>query len=104
MIQYLFMGNEQTHPLHQIDKIIIDSLITKKTPEDIDYVNLARLINRYTNFPGEIEIKNDIEKILKFWKITKYELFSKTKNIWSKSFRPSNTKDDLVGSGFDTSN
>jgi len=98
------MSNEQTHPLHATDKKIIDSLITKETPEDLDYINLARLINRYNNFPGEIEIKNDIEKILKFWKITKYELFSKKKNIWSKSFRPSSTNKDLVGSGFDTSN
>jgi len=50
-------------------------------------------------------MKNDIEKILKFWKISKNQLFSKTKNIWSKSFRPSNnTNKDLVGSSFDTSN
>ena len=98
------MSNEQTHPLHLIDKNIIDSLIIKKIPEDIDYINLARLINRYTNFPGEIEIQNDIEKILKFWKITKNELFSKTKNIWSKGFRPSSTNRGLVGSSFDTSN
>ena len=104
MIQFLFMSNEQTHPLHATDRNIIDSLIAKEKPEDLDFINLARLINRYTNFPGEIEIKNDIEKILKFWKITKNELFSKTKNIWSKSFRPSNTTKDLVGSGFDTSN
>ena len=104
MIQYLFMSNEQTHPLHAIDKNIIDSLIAKEKPDDIDFINLARLINRYVNFPGEIEIKNDIEKILKFWKITQNELFTKTKNIWSKSFRPSNTNKDLVGSGFDTSN
>ena len=98
------MSNEQTHPLHAIDKNIIDSLIAKEKPDDTDFINLARLINRYSNFPGEIEIKNDIEKILKFWKITKNELFSKTKIIWSKSFRPSNTNKDLVGSGFDTSN
>ena len=98
------MSNEQTHPLHATDKNIIDSLITKEKPEDIDLVNLARLINRYVNFPGEFEIKDDIEKILKFWKISKNELFSKTKNIWSKNFRPSNTNKDLVGSGFDTSN
>ncbi len=104
MIQYLFMGNEQTHPLHETDKRIIDSLITKKNQEDLDYINLARLINRYTNFPGEIEIKNDIEKILKFWKVTKDDLFFKTRSIWSSSFRPSNTNKDLVGSGFDTSN
>ena len=104
MIQYLSMSNEQTHPLHSIDKNIIDSLITKEKPEDLDLINLARLINRYTNFPGEIEIQNDIEKILKFWKISKNELFSKTKKIWSKTFRPSSTNKDLVGSGFDTSN
>ena len=104
MIQYLTMSNEQTHPLHATDKNIIDSLITKEKPEDLDLINLARLINRYTNYPGEVEIQNDIEKILKFWKITKKELFSKTKNIWSKSFRPSNSNQDLIGSGFDTSN
>ena len=98
------MSNEQTHPLHSKDKNIIDSLITKEKPEDIDFINLARLINRYMNFPGEVEIKNDIEKILKFWKINKNELFSKTTDIWSNSFRPSNTNKDLVGSGFDTSN
>ena len=98
------MDNEQTHPLHSIDKEIIDSLIANEKPEEIDFINLARLINRYTNFPGETEIKNDIEKTLRFWEITKTELFSKTKNIWSKGFRPSNTNRDLVGSGFDTSN
>ena len=98
------MSNEQTHPLHSTDKNIIDFLIAQEKPDDIDFINLARLINRYSNFPGEVEIKNDIEKTLKFWKISKNELFSKTKNIWSKSFRPSNTNKDLVGSGFDTSN
>ena len=98
------MSNEQTHPLHTTDKTIIDSLITKEEPEELDFINLARLINRYSNFPGEFEIKNDIEKILNFWNISKNELFSKTKVIWSKSFRPMNTNKDLVGSGFDTSN
>ena len=104
MIQYLSMSNEQTHPLHSTDKEIIDSLITKENPEDLDYINLARLINRYSNFHGEIEIKNDIEKILNFWDINKNELFSKTKTIWSNSFRPTNSNQDLIGSGFDTSN
>ena len=98
------MSNDQTHPLHLTDKNIIDSLITKEKPENIDYINLARLINRYNNFPGETEIKKDIEKILKFWKIKKNELTSITKKIWSNNFRPSNTNKDLVGSGFDTSN
>jgi len=104
VIHYLSMSNEQTHPLHATDKNIVDSLITKEKPDDIDFINLARLINRYKNFPGETEIKDDIEKILNFWKISKNELFSKTKVVWSKSFRPTNTTKDLVGSGFDTSN
>ena len=98
------MSNEQTHPLHISDKNIIDSLIIKEKPEDLDFINLARLINRYNNFPGEFEIQNDIKKILKFWKINKNELYSKTKKIWLKGYRPSNTNKDLVGSGFDTSN
>ena len=76
------MSNEQTHPLHATDKIIIDSLITKEKPEDLDFINLARLINRYADFPGEIEIKYDIGMILKFWKITKNQLFTKTKEIF----------------------
>ena len=98
------MFNEQTHPLHRTDRRIIDLLITKEIPEDFDYINLARLINRYHNFPGEIEIKNDIEKILKFWNLNEKSLFLKTKNLWSNGYRPSKTNKDLVGSGFDTSN
>tara|TARA_S200000501_G_C20555953_1_gene626607 strand:- start:384 stop:680 length:297 start_codon:yes stop_codon:yes gene_type:complete len=98
------MSNEQTHPLHATDKKIIDSLITKDRPEDLDLINLARLINRYDNFPGENEIKEDIKKTLKFWNITKDILFSMTEKLWSNNFRPSNPTKDLVGSGFDTSN
>ena len=97
------MSNDQTHPLHETDKNIIDSIISKKNPEDQDFINLARLINRYSGFPGEIEIQNDIEKILKFWKISQNDLFIKTRNIWSNNFRPSNTFKEMVGSGFDTS-
>ena len=97
------MSHDQTHPLHETDKNIIDSLISKENPEDQDFINLARLINRYSGFPGEIEIQNDIEKILKFWEISENDLFFKTRNIWSNNFRPSNTFKELVGSGFDTS-
>ena len=97
------MSTEQTHPLQATDKKIIDSLISKEIPEDFDLIILARLINRYDDFPCEIEMKKDIEKTLKFWSLTQDDLFSKTKNLWSNNFRPSNTTKDLVGSGFDTS-
>ena len=98
------MSNEQTHPLHKTDKDIVDSLIVKENPDHSDLINLARLINRYSNFPGEIEIKTDLEKILKFWQLSKNDLFTKTRIIWSDNFRPSNTSKDLIGSGFDTTN
>ena len=64
------MSNEQTHPLHTTDKKIIDSLISNEKPEDIDFINLARLINRYSNFPGEVEIKDDIEDLDNFNKLS----------------------------------
>ena len=98
------MSNEQTHPLHEKDRNIIDSLISKKNPDELDLVNLARLIKRYANFPGELELKKDIEKTLRFWQISENDLFFKTKNIWSNNFTPLNSNKDLVGSGFDTSN
>tara|TARA_B100001115_G_C15507393_1_gene240324 strand:+ start:53 stop:349 length:297 start_codon:yes stop_codon:yes gene_type:complete len=98
------MEEEQIHPLHDKDKEIIDNLIVKKIPDEFDLVNLARLFNRYNNFPGEKDLKNDLEKILKFWKMSKDILFSNTRNIWSKDFRPQNTTKDLIGSGFDASN
>ena len=105
MIWFFFiMSNEQIHPLHVTDKKIIDSLIVKEIPDDFDLINLARLISRYENFPGEIELKNDIKKILKFWNITQDNLFSMTRKLWSNNFKPSKTSSDLVGSGFDTSN
>jgi len=40
------MSNEQTHPLHETDKNIIDALISKKNPDDQDFINLARLIKK----------------------------------------------------------
>ena len=98
------MEDEQIHPLHDSDKEVVDSLIIKKNPDDFDLINLARLIKRYQNFIGEKDLKADLEKILTFWKISEESLFSKTRIIWSSDFSPNNRSDDLVGSGFDTSN
>ena len=98
------MEDDQIHPLHDIDKNIIDALVVKQIPENIDLINLARLINRYQNFPGEKDLKNDLKKIIKFWNISKELLFAKTRDIWSNNFKPSNSPKDLIGSGFDTSN
>ena len=98
------MEDDQIHPLHDIDKNIIDALVVKQIPENIDLINLARLINRYQNFPGEKNLKNDLEKIIKFWNISEKLLFAKTRELWSNNFKPINSPKDLIGSGFDTSN
>ena len=98
------MEDEQIHPLHETDKQIIDSLIVKKEPNDFDLINLARLINRYGDFHGEKDLKDDLEKILNFWGITRTQLFSKTRIIWSNNFKPNDSQEDLVGSGFDATN
>ena len=98
------MEDGQIHPLHDSDKEIVDSLIIKNNPDDFDLINLARLIKRYQNFIGEKDLKADLEKILTFWKISEESLFSKTRQIWQSDFSPNNRSDDLVGSGFDTSN
>ena len=98
------MVDEQSHPLHKLDKEIIDKLIVTEAPKNFDYINLARLINRYENFPGEENLKKDLNKILVFWNLSKETLFSKTRDIWSKNFKPNDTSKDLIGSGFDASN
>ena len=98
------MEDEQIHKLHDSDKEIVDSLINKSNPNDFDLINLARLIKRYQNFIGEKDLKADLEKILNFWNLNEELLFSKTRLIWARGFTPNNRLEDLVGSGFDTSN
>ena len=98
------MEDDQIHPLHDIDKNIIDALVVKQVPLDIDLINLARLINRYHKFPGEKDLKNDLKKIMSVWNISEDSLFAKTRDIWSNNFKPNNAPKDLIGSGFDTSN
>ena len=62
MIQFLFMSNEQTHPLHTTDRNIIDSLITKEKPEDLDFINLARLISRIVISLVKLKLKTILKK------------------------------------------
>ena len=83
------MNKEQIHPLHATDKKIIDSLISKDTPEDYDLINLARLINRYNNFPGENEMKDDIEN--------SEMLMEKIKNIYREHTKiPEKVLEDIL--------
>ena len=98
------MDQSQNHPLHSTDREHIDRLSARNPPEDIDLVDLARLIIRYEEFEGADDLKVDIQKIMKKWNLNRDELEIKTRDIWSKGFRPiSSPIADSVGSGFDTS-
>ena len=96
--------NEQTHPLYASDRQIVDRLLAKDEPDSSDLVDLARLFIRYEGFEGAFDIKADLLKSLKAWKLTREELNNKTSKLWKGGFRPGETFDDPVGSGFDTSN
>tara|TARA_B100000700_G_C15059434_1_gene864750 strand:+ start:2265 stop:2564 length:300 start_codon:yes stop_codon:yes gene_type:complete len=94
---------EQTHPLYSTDREIIDRMLSKKSPNESDFVDLARLNLRYGGFPGATDLKDDIKKILNFWGLSIKELNQKSKEIWKSGFRPGERGFDDVGSGFDTS-
>ena len=93
----------QNHPLYLIDRDHVNRLLAKEIPGDQDLIDIARLLIRYEGFPGANDIQIDMLKTLKLWGISKEELNSRTKKIWSKGFRPGNDSEEIVGSGFDTS-
>ena len=98
------MDKSQNHPLYQTDREHVDRLSSKYPPEDIDLIDLARLIIRYEDFEGADDLKVDMKKIMKKWNFNRDELEIKTREIWSNGFRPiSSPIAESLGSGFDTS-
>ena len=43
-------------------------------------------------------------KILRLWGLTREQLHMRTRSIWENDFRPGNSEEEIVGSGFDTAN
>ena len=93
---------DQNHPLYTTDREIVNRLIAKEEPSGSDFVDLARLFIRYADFPGAYDLKEDFIKILKLWRMSRAELNSHVNEIWSKGYRPGDNLDEVVGSGFDT--
>ena len=94
---------EQNHPLYSKDRDQIDRLLAKESPDDSDLVDLARLFLRYEDFPGAADLQDDMSKTLRLWGLSRQELNEKTRRIWKDGFRPGSQTDEVVGSGFDTS-
>jgi len=96
-------NQQQQHPLHNRDRPVVDRLLQVRSPRDQDLVDLARLLQRYHNFPGAEDIQNDLRKAVKKWGLDQASLYRRSRAIWAKGFRPNLAADDgLVGSGFDS--
>ena len=95
--------DQQNHPLYQTDRDRLNHLLAKKSPDDSDLVDLARLFIRYEGFPGANDLQADLEKVLKLWTMSRETLNIRTKEIWKKGFKMRDQSIDVVGSGFDTS-
>ena len=97
------MSQDQNHPLYLTDRDHVNRLISKPQPSNSDLIDLARLLIRYEDFPGAQDIKLDLEKLMRLWKLNRKELNDKTLEIWKNGFNPSTSANETIGSGFDTS-
>ena len=97
--------SSQSHPLHTIDRNIVDALLAAKEPNSEQLLNAARLFIRYEGFPGEADLKLDLEKLLRFWGLDRMELNSRCRELWASGYRPGQQNNEAVspvGSGFDS--
>ena len=95
---------EQNHPLHAIDRLVIDGLLAVENPAEAHLVDAARLLHRYKGFPGATDLRDDLERLLRLWGLDREQLQQRTRALWAAGFRPglAGAADEAVGSGFDT--
>lgn len=93
---------DQNHPLYLNDRKIVNRLLAKESPENSDLIELARLFIRYEGFHGANDLQEDLSKLLNFWSLSRDELNNKVRVMWTNGYRPGVNKDEVVGSGFDT--
>jgi hypothetical protein len=95
--------DEQRHPLHALDREVVDRLLAAEIPADDHLVDAARLLQRYEGFPGADDLKQDLQRVLRLWKLDREALQTRTRAIWAAGFRPGFAPAaEAVGSGFDT--
>ena len=102
-------SKEQIHPQYKRDRKTINEWLIerKKTEEgeetkelkeisDRGLAELARLKIRYRYFPGARDIQNDLDEVMKEWKLTEESLYEKTRKIHAKGkvFREEGNEQD----------
>ncbi len=95
--------DDQSHPLHALDREVVDRLLGAQTPAEEHLVDAARLLLRYEGFPGAADLRQDLDRVLRLWKIDRDALHERTRAIWQAGYRPGLAPSaEAVGSGFDT--
>ena len=94
---------DQSHPLHASDREVVDRLLAAEAPQEADLVDAARLLMRYQGFPGAHDLQDDLERVLRLWKLDRPGLQAQTRALWSQGYRPQGLGGvEAVGSSFDT--
>ena len=94
---------QQTHPLYAIDRDQIDAVLGHEgAPGPQQLTTIASLFSRYADFPGAEDIRDDLQKCLTLWGLSRDELNFKTREIWESGWRPGQDPvAEGVGSGAD---
>ncbi len=80
---------QQTHPLYAIDRDQIDAVLGDEgEPGPQQLTTIAALFSRYADFPGAEDIRDDLQKCLTLWGLSRDELNLKTREIWESGWRP----------------
>jgi len=96
------MADEQNHPLYDQDRRVTDRLLAAEHPASDDVVDLARLLIRYEGFPGAADVRDDLNKALQLWGLSRDDLNARARALWKGGHRPGSSQEGAVGSGFDT--
>ena len=96
-------ASDQSHPLYEADRNVVDRLLAAAQPADADLIDAARLLMRYQGFPGARDLQDDLAKVLRLWQLDREQLQQRTRALWAAGYRPLADTNAGVGSGFDTS-
>lgn len=71
---------EQRHPRRNEDRAAVDRLLNAE-PTGYNLGELARLRIRYRDFPGEPDLRQDLDRLLQQWQLDEAELFARTQQL-----------------------
>jgi len=75
-------NTQQTHPLYAIDRDQIDAVLGHEgEPGPQQLTTIAALFSRYADFPGAEDIRDDLQKCLTLWGLSRDELNLKTRPL-----------------------